>query len=65
MEYTNYLLSLYEQSRHTKKDIYLKFLEVAHANLLRTIGYIGRYGGLIWNNLGFRILMHKQNSRLV
>jgi hypothetical protein len=38
MEDTDYLLSLYEQSRHTKTDVYLKFLEVAHANLLRMAG---------------------------
>jgi hypothetical protein len=38
MEDIDYLLSLHEQSRHTKMDVYLKFLEVAHANLLRTAG---------------------------
>ena len=32
---------------------------------VRVIPHIGRYGGLIWNNLGFRFLMHKQNSHLV
>ena len=38
MEDTDFLLSHYEQSRHTKNDIYFKFLEVVHANLLRTAG---------------------------
>ena len=31
----------------------------------RYIPHIGRYDGLIWNNLGFRILMHTQYLRLV
>ena len=40
----------------TQNDIYLKFLEVAHANLLNmVIPYIGRYGGLIYNNFGFKV----------
>ena len=41
-----------------KKDMYLKFLEVTHANFLsdgRVIPHIGRYGGLIWNNFGFMV----------
>ena len=36
----------------------MKFLEVAHANLLGRHGnipHIGRYGGLIWNNFGFKV----------
>ena len=31
----------------------------------RVIPRIGRYSGLIWNNFGLRILMHKQNSCVV
>jgi hypothetical protein len=38
MEDIDYLLSIYEPSRHTKTDVYLKFIEVAHANLLRAEG---------------------------
>ena len=36
-----------------------EFLEMAHANLLwngKVIPHIGRYGGLIWNNFGLRIV---------
>jgi hypothetical protein len=38
MEDINYLLSLHKQSKHTKTDVYLKFLDVAHANLLGKAG---------------------------
>jgi hypothetical protein len=38
MEDINYLMSLHKQSKHTKMDVYLKFLEMAHANLLGMAG---------------------------
>ena len=67
MEDTDHLLSFHERSKHTKMIFIWSFKGGAGKFTWdnRVIQHIGRYGGLISNNLGFMFLMYKQSSHLV
>ena len=61
MEDTDHPLSLHEWSRHTKKMFIWNFRGGRCKFTWNggVIPHIGRYGGIIRNNFGLRILMHK------
>ena len=57
MEDTNYFMSFHERSSHTKRIFIWSFRggTCKFTWYGRVILHIGRYGGLIWNNFGFRV----------
>ena len=67
MEDTDYLLSSMNDPGTQKGYLFEVFRDGTCKFTLdgRVIMHIGRYGGLIYNNLGFRFLMYKQSSHLV
>jgi len=63
----DHLLLLHERSRNTKQIIFLEVFRGGTCKFTydgRVIPYIGRYGGLIWNNFGFKVFDVQAESPL-